>query len=126
MGFAVLTLADAVLALAPNLLVTLLGISIWGLHMGMTQGLLASMVAGTATSNRRGTAFGIFNLVGGVALLAASILAGSLWQAFGSGAAFLGGATLTTIGLAAAVTLLPRVRPPTGTAISSISRPTGH
>jgi MFS family permease len=125
LGFAVLILADLVLALAANLGLAFVGIALWGLHMGMTQGLLASLVASAAPADRRGTAFGIFNLIGSVALLAASLLAGSLWEAFGGGATFLGGAAVTTLGLAAAATLLPRARPPADAGMSSAPTRTG-
>ena len=70
----------------------LLGVALWGLHMGMTQGLLAAMVADTAPADLRGTAFGLFNLVSGVAMLLASAIAGWLWDQAGSRATFLAGA----------------------------------
>lgn len=93
-GLSVLVLADVVLAVSTHWLGLLLGVALWGVHMGMTQGLLAAMVAAQAPADLRGTAFGFFNLVSGVALLAASVLAGLLWQylapawTFGAGAAF--------------------------------------
>ncbi len=74
----------------------------------MTQGLLASRVAAAVPSDRRGTAFGVFNLAGGLALLLASILAGALWQFFGPGSTFLAGAVLTAMGLTGAVILFRR------------------
>jgi len=70
----------------------LLGVALWGVHMGMTQGLLASMVADTAPVDLRGTAFGFFNLVSGVAMLLASVCAGWLWDVAGSSATFFAGA----------------------------------
>ncbi len=102
MGLAVLIAADAVLAAAASPLPTFIGAALWGLHMGMTQGLFARLVADTAPDELRGTAFGIFNLVGGGALLLASVMAGALWSAIGASATFLSGAafaTLTLIGL---------------------------
>ena len=72
-----------------------LGIIAWGLHMGLTQGLLATLVADTAPAELRGTAFGVFNLAGGLAVLAASITAGALWDAAGPRATFLVGAAFT-------------------------------
>ena len=93
-GLSVLVLADVVLAVSTHWVGLLLGVALWGVHMGMTQGLLAAMVAAQAPADLRGTAFGFFNLVSGVALLAASVLAGLLWQylapawTFGAGAAF--------------------------------------
>jgi MFS family permease len=108
LGFAVLVAADLVLALDGGLWAVLAGTALWGLHMGMTQGLLAALVAETVPADRRGTGFGLFNLAGGLALLLASALAGGLWSWIGSGAAFLAGAGLTAIGLAGAIWLLPR------------------
>jgi MFS family permease len=76
----VLFLSDLVLAQAQGLATLVVGVALWGLHMGMTQGLLATMVAGAAPAHLRGTAFGFFNLVSGVAMLNASVLAGLLWD----------------------------------------------
>ena len=73
-------------------MVVVAGSVLWGLHMACTQGLLAKLVADTAPARLRGTAFGIFNLVSGVALLLASVIAGALWSAFGASATFLAGA----------------------------------
>ncbi|MFE0758370.1 MFS transporter [Inquilinus sp. NPDC058860] len=108
LGFAVLVAADLVLALDGGLWAVLAGTALWGLHMGLTQGVLAALVAETVPADRRGTGFGLFNLVGGLALLLASALAGGLWTWIGSGATFLAGAGFTVIGLAGAVLLLPR------------------
>ncbi len=104
-GFGVLIAADLVLAAGWNPWVGLFGVALWGL---MTQGLLASLVAAAVPSDRRGTAFGVFNLACGLALLLASILAGALWQSFGPGSTFLAGAALTVVGLAGAMTLVRR------------------
>ena len=103
-GAALLVAADLVLAWADSIAVAMLGIAIWGLHMGFTQGLFAALVADAARPEQRGTAFGLFNFVTGVALLAASVLAGVLWDRGGAAATFLAGAALT--GLAAVVALL--------------------
>ncbi len=121
-GFGVLIVADLVLAFASNLGLALVGIALWGLHMGMTQGLFASLVARTAPDDRRGTAFGVFNLAGGLALLLASILAGSFWEAFGGASTFLSGATITALGLVAALAILPAQRPKV--VVPSPSQPT--
>lgn len=94
-GMAVLIAADAVLALSGGIAATLLGVALWGLHMGLTQGLLAAMVADTAPERLRGTAFGLFNLVGGGALLVASVVAGVLWDTAGPAATFWAGAAFT-------------------------------
>jgi predicted MFS family arabinose efflux permease len=76
------------------------GIGLWGLHMAMTQGLLATMVASTAPADLRGTAFGLFNLVCGVAMLFASALAGLLWDQWGASATFVAGAAFGALALA--------------------------
>ena len=99
LGFAVLIGADLVLALAGDIMGVLWGSALWGLHMGLTQGLLAALVADSAPASLRGTAFGVFNLVSGLALLAASVLAGFLWDAYGAPATFFAGATIAAIGL---------------------------
>ena len=98
-GFGLLIAANLTLALAPGLTGVAIGVALWGLHMGLTQGLLATLIADTAPPELRGTAYGMFNLMGGLALLVASILAGALWEGFGPQAPFLAGAGLTAIAL---------------------------
>ena len=105
-GFAVLILADLVLAFSSTTTAVLIGAALWGLHMGLTQGLLAALVADTAPAELRGTAFGMFNLLSGIALLLASIIAGALWDVIGPSGTFLAGAMFTAIALAA----LPLIR----------------
>jgi MFS family permease len=97
LGMLVLAAADAVLAIARGNVALFAGIALWGLHMGMTQGLLATLVADTTPVAYRGTAFGVFNLVSGIALLAASAAAGALWDAFGPWAAFAAGGGLCVV-----------------------------
>jgi len=99
-GFALLVAADLVLALGGSALTVMIGVAIWGLHMGLTQGLLSALVADTAPAALRGTAFGVFNLVSGLAMLLASVIAGALWDAIGPGGTFLAGAVFTAIALA--------------------------
>ena len=102
MGLGILVVADLVLAIAASPGIALLGSAFWGLHMALTQGLLSKLVADTAPADLRGTAFGIFNLVTGGALLLASVIAGSLWSIFGASATFIAGssfAALAAIGL---------------------------
>ena len=94
-GAALLIAADLVLAFGASLTAAALGIALWGLHMGFTQGLLAALVADAARAEQRGTAFGVFNLVTGLALLAASVLAGVLWDRGGPELTFLAGAAVT-------------------------------
>ena len=100
LGFAVLVVADLVLALGQGIGVVLVGVALWGLHMGLTQGLLSALVAGAAPAGLRGTAFGLFNLATGLALLVANALAGALWAGFGSEATFLTGAGLALLAMA--------------------------
>jgi MFS family permease len=97
MGLGVLVIADIVLAIAASPGIALLGAAFWGLHMALTQGLLAKLVADTAPADLRGTAFGIFNLVTGGALLLASVIAGALWSMFGASATFIAGAAFAAI-----------------------------
>jgi MFS family permease len=99
-GIAFLIAGDIVLALATNLLALGAGIALWGLHMGFTQGLLSAMVAQSAPAALRGTAFGVFNLASGIAMLAASALAGALWQFVGPVATFATGAVLAAASIA--------------------------
>lgn len=99
LGFATLIAADVTLAFAPNLWIVMSGVALWGLHLGMTQGLLAALVADVAPANLRATAFGVFNFASGVALLLASLLAGLLWARIGPAATFIAGAAFTAAGL---------------------------
>ncbi len=100
-GLGALVVADLLLAMSPGVSGVLAGSALWGLHMGLTQGLLAALVAATAPEDWRGTAFGVFNLACGVALLVASTLAGWLWDAFGPAFTFYAGAAFTIIAGAA-------------------------
>jgi MFS family permease len=109
LGVVVLVASDLALALVGGMGGLALGVVLWGLHMGMTQGLLATLVADAAPANLRGTAFGVFNLVSGLALLAASIVAGALWDAFGSRVTFLAGAGVAAITVLALVPIVHRV-----------------
>ena len=101
LGLGVLVAADLVLAQSSHWEAILIGVALWGLHMGMTQGLLATMVADTAPDDLRGTAFGFFNLVSGLTMLAASVVAGALWDQFGAALTFFAGAAfcLAALGL---------------------------
>jgi len=96
-GLAVLILADGALAAAHTATFVLLGAALWGLHMGLTQGLLARLVADTAPDNLRGTAFGVFNLIAGIALFGASTTAGALWAYWGAPLTFACGAMLAAL-----------------------------
>lgn len=106
-GLVVLVAADLALAGATSALVALAGAALWGLHMGLTQGLFAKLIADASPAELRGTAFGCFNLVSGTVLLFASLIAGALWNAAGPTATFLAGAGFATI---AAIGILLRRR----------------
>jgi MFS family permease len=101
LGLAVLVASDIVLAHGNTWPVVLIGVVLWGLHMGITQGLFATMVAHAAPAELKGTAFGFFNLMSGLAMLAASVVAGEAWDRFGAGATFYAGAGFCVVTLAA-------------------------
>ena len=104
-GLLLLVVADVVLALASGIAGVAIGVILWGLHMGLTQGLLATLVADTAPAELRGTAYGMFNLLTGLALLAASIIAGALWDVVGPKGTFLAGAVFTALAVAGLLTV---------------------
>ena len=99
-GLGILILADLALTFLPSIGGVLLGVALWGAHMGVTQGLLSALVADAAPDRLRGTAFGLFNLATGLALLVASGLAGLLWSRFGAPATFLAGGVFCAVALA--------------------------
>jgi MFS family permease len=101
LGLVILIGADLTLAWSNQWGWVWCGISLWGLHMGMTQGLLATMVADSAPADLRGTAYGLFNLMSGIAVLIGSVLAGLLWDRFGAAQTFVAGATFSCLALAA-------------------------
>jgi MFS family permease len=101
LGLLALILADFLLALGASLPLIFLGIGLWGLHMGLTQGVLAALIAATAPERLRGTAFGLFGLITGLAALLASVLAGLLWDRIGAPATFLAGAGFAATALLA-------------------------
>ncbi|MCX7288560.1 MAG: MFS transporter [Rhodobacterales bacterium] len=109
LGLMLLIAGDLVLAFAPGLPGLLGGVVLWGLHMGFTQGLLATLVAEAAPPELRGTAFGMFNLVTGIALLAASVIAGALWDGIGPQGTFLGGAGFALVAMAGLIPLRNRL-----------------
>jgi MFS family permease len=117
LGVVVLIVADLLLAFAASVGVVFLGIAAWGLHMGITQGLLATMVAATAPADLRGTAFGFFNLLSGLALLLASVLAGLLWDRLGASSTFFAGAIFCVLAL-----VVIAMRPGNGTFPSLMAR----
>ncbi|KXK00570.1 MAG: putative MFS superfamily sugar transporter [Nitrospira sp. OLB3] len=100
-GLLVLIAADLVLGLSAHWSLVGIGVMLWGVHMGMTQGLLATMVAETAPADLRGTAFGIFNLASGVAMLCASLIAGVVWDVLGPSWTFYTGAVFAVLAMTA-------------------------
>jgi MFS family permease len=117
-GLVLLVAADVVLAVAPGIPAVAAGVALWGLHMGFTQGLLSALVADTSPPELRGTAFGMFNLLTGIASLAASVIAGALWDEAGPEGTFLGGAAfavMTLCGLVAIRRYVPDPRQGAGT-----------
>jgi len=111
-GMVLLILADLVLAFAPSLLGIGVGVVFWGLHMGFTQGLIATLIAESAPAELRGTAFGMFNLVTGLALLAASVMAGALWDVVGPQGTFVAGAAFAVLTVAGLVFMAGRLKAP--------------
>jgi len=109
-GLVLLIAADLALALLPSIGGVALGVVLWGLHMGLTQGLFAALVADAAPPELRGTAYGFFNLLTGVAMLAASVIAGALWDATGPKATFVAGACFAFLALAGLLGLRGRIR----------------
>ena len=99
LGIAFLVAADIVLAFAPSWPMVMIGAGLWGLHMAATQGLISAMVADAAPDDLRGSAFGVFNLVQGLALLVASVVAGALWAAVGPVGTFLAGAGFAVLAI---------------------------
>jgi len=98
-GIVFLIVADLLLALAGNVWVAGAGAAMWGLHMGATQGLLSALISDAAPPDLRGTAFGVFNLVSGIFLLAASVIAGALWSVGGPTLTFYAGAAFSCLAL---------------------------
>jgi MFS family permease len=112
-GCGFLVAADLVLAFTKGIEGVAVGVALWGLHMGFTQGLLATLVADTAPPELRGTAYGVFNLLCGLALLIASVLAGALWESVGFQSTFLAGAMFTALALVG-LAAIRRIEPAVG------------
>ena len=108
-GLFVLAVADLTLAVVPGLLGLGLGIALWGLHMGLSQGILAALIAHASPQELRGTAYGMYNLVTGIALLLASVVAGALWDAVGPNGTFTAGATFAVAALVALLIIRGRL-----------------
>ena len=114
MGVTLLVAADVALAWAAAPALVFAGAALWGLHMALTQGLLSKLVADTVPADLLGTGFGVFNLVSGVALLLASVVAGALWSAIGPSATFLAGAAFAAIAAAGLLAARPQHPAPSG------------
>lgn len=115
-GCAVMVAADLILAFAPSLPWVMAGVALWGVHMGLTEGLISALVADHAPPALRGSAFGVVNLARGLMLLVASVLAGGLWTIYGARSTFLVGAAIATLTALAALGLRARgTRSPIGT-----------
>jgi MFS family permease len=99
-GLGALVASNVVLANAASPALVIVGTALWGLHLALTQGLLSALVAAVAPADLRGTAFGVFNVVSGIAMLAASTLAGALWELAGPSYTFYAGAVFTTLAAA--------------------------
>jgi MFS family permease len=115
-GSLVLIAGDIVLALDAGRLGIFIGVALWGLHMGLTQGSLAAMVTDTAPARLRGTAFGLFNLASGIATLIASVLAGWFWTEYGAAATFYSGAGFAAVAFVGLLALRPQHQPSPPTA----------
>ena len=99
MGLLLLIAADLLLAVASSIPLMLCGSALWGVHMGFSQGVLATLIADNSPSELKGTAFGLFNLVGGICMLLASVVAGALWQGWGAAFTFYAGAGFALLAL---------------------------
>ncbi|RFC63839.1 MFS transporter [Mesorhizobium denitrificans] len=110
LGLVLLLLADLILAFSTNIVGLGIGVVFWGLHMGFTQGLLATLIAEAAPPELLGTAFGMFNLMTGIALLAASVVAGALWDMAGPQGTFMAGAGFTVLTLSGLFVIRSRLR----------------
>lgn len=99
LGFGALILAQLLLASAKSYPVVMVAVAIWGIHLGLSQGVLAALVADSAPDHLRASAFGVFNLVNGVSLLFASLVAGILWQTLGASITFYAGAAFAVMAL---------------------------
>ena len=120
LGMLLLALACLVLAVATNYWLLFFGIALWGLHMGFSQGILASMVADTANPDYRGTAFGVFNLVSGLGLLLASAIAGALWDFISPSASFVFGAVISILSVILIMSFANNALVGTSTSVTSV------
>ena len=110
-GFFALIVADGILAASSNLGLVLVAVACWGLHMGLTQGVLSALIADTTPVLLRGSAFGLFNLISGIMLLFASLLAGWLWERYNAAAPFYAGSLIATSALLGLIWLAHYRRP---------------
>jgi len=113
-GLICLAAADLALATLVNLGGLALGVILWGLHMGLTRGLFATLIADTSPATLRGIAYGYFNLLCGIAMLCSSVIAGALWDAFGPAATFLSGLAFALLSLGGLLAIDTIVEPANG------------
>lgn len=106
-GTLLLIVADLVLAWAGSPSIVLVGVALWGLHMGCTQGILAAMIAEVTPPELKGTAFGLFHLASGLFMLLASVIAGGLWETYGPAITFCVGAAFSLSALVMLISLAP-------------------
>ena len=106
----VLACAHALFVFAPSLPWIMAGVAIWGLHLGLSQGVMSAIVALAAPSHVRASAFGLFNLIMGLAIIASSVLAGLLWETLGSAATFTAGGVFSVLSLMGALMCAPLLR----------------
>ena len=113
-GMAALVAGNLVLAKTDTLPWLVAGVTLWGAHMALTQGIFSRMIADSAPDHLRATSFGAFWFVSGIGGLLASLGAGLLWDREGSSATFLTSAGVAAMAIAM-LSLLdeePRASPP--------------
>lgn len=99
LGMVLLALSDLLFAFAANTAVLILGVVLFGMHLGATQGIFSAIVSEVAVSHLRATAFGVFNFFSGIALLVSGLVAGGLWELFGAQYCFAGGVVFAVLTL---------------------------
>ena len=99
-GIAILIAGNLVLAETAGFVGLIIGTTLWGAHMALTQGIFSRMIADSAPEDVRATSFGAFWFVTGIAGLLASLGAGWLWDRQGSSATFLTSAAIAAGALA--------------------------
>ncbi len=88
LGIAILIAADVILYSAPNLMVLFLGVALWGLQIGTTQGVSVALIIDIVPDHLRGTALGVFYLISTIATIISGAGAGTIAEAYGEGMTF--------------------------------------